>query len=119
VIHSANMPSMVEPEPLTSVGQQTKPCGCGRPGCVAVRREREDSADWRDRKYRSRSCGTWKKNQSPEMQAARSKGGIASTGNRRDGTNREPGALVTHPIWLDRPSGRIAAQRAAHGISVP
>ena len=119
MIYSANMPSMVEPEPLASVGQ-TKPCGCGRTGCVAIRREREDSADWRDRKYRSRSCGTWHKNNTdPRMQEARSKGGLASTGNRRDGTNVERGALVTHPEWLDRPSGRIAAQRAAHGVVVP
>lgn len=118
MIHSANIPSMVEPEPLTSVGQ-TKPCACGRAGCVAIRREREDSADWRDRKYRSRSCGTWKRNQAPEMREARSKGGLASTGRRRDGTSVERGALTTHPEWLERPSGRIAAQRAAQGVVVP
>jgi hypothetical protein len=116
---SACAHSQNAPDPLKV--RETKPCKCGRESCTVRRREREKLGAWVKRRFASRSCSTsWNNANRPEMREARSAGGRASAVARGpQGMCREAGALVTPPEWLDRPSGRIAAQRAAHGISVP
>ena len=38
-----------------------RPCACGRPGCVLVRRKRECAKDWDRRKFADLDCRDWRK----------------------------------------------------------
>lgn len=46
-------------KPPTQWQPASKPCGCGRPGCMAIRRAGEDMCNWTRRKYASHACGGW------------------------------------------------------------
>lgn len=95
----------------------TKPCACGRPGCIAVQREREWPADFRGRRYASRSCARWHRNMvDPRMTDARRKAGHEALLTR--GYASDDGGLVTPVEWLDQPPVRLRLQRLAQGVSV-
>ena len=95
----------------------TKPCGCGRPGCIAVQRDKECNATFRKRKFASLSCARFHQNMTdPRMIAARQK--AASETIRSRGYTTNGGALVTPVEWLDEPPVRLRLQRLAQGVSV-
>lgn len=48
----------------------TKPCACGREGCVAERREGEDRRNWGRRQYRNRVCANWAASERAKAKAA-------------------------------------------------
>lgn len=97
-----------------------KPCACGRDDCTVVQRDEEKPSCFRRRRFASLSCSTWYQNMNnPKVIEGRSKGGKATGGqNGKIASEERAGALVTHSAWLERPCGRIAAQRQAQGIAL-
>lgn len=47
----------------------TKPCACGRPGCMVVQRDNEQPCTFRDRLTASRGCANRLRARSAEQQA--------------------------------------------------
>jgi hypothetical protein len=100
----------------------SKPCKCGRDGCTVDQRADERPSAWRTRDFSGRACAIWWGNKyDPRIINNRCKGGrkTASLPKAEKSDRGEAGALVTSVAWLFTDSGRIKAQRAAHGIVVP
>ena len=100
--------------------RDTKPCKCGHPGCEVVRREGENPAKWKGRDYAGRTCANKRERakMSQEERAMRSRRMIEAA-KRSIKDEISAGALVTHSAWLYTDSGRIKAQRQAHGVVLP
>ena len=72
-----------------------RPCACGRPGCVLVRRDNEAPGDWARRKYANYACRNRGMTKEP-----------AGNGRRRDRmVARKRSLLPTPPReWLHHPA---------------
>lgn len=96
---------------------QSKPCACGRPGCLIIRRR--GPREYQRAKYASMSCARWHRNRTdPRMREAQRLGGRASAIGAGAIVDDMPGSIVTPVEWLDQPSARIRLQRRAEGIAL-
>ncbi len=95
----------------------TKPCECGRTGCVVRQREHDRPSDFLRRRYADRGCAMWHRNMTdPRMHESRGKGGLASLGVRKCKVSSDGGALITSVAWLLHDDARLRLRREAEGI---
>ena len=87
----------------------SKPCGCGREGCV-VEHEGLAPAVWARRKYRDLKCAGRAAKALTAVYRGRPVDRVAT------GINPNRGALITEAAWLELPPARLRIRAEAEGI---
>lgn len=97
---------------------EAKPCRCGRAGCTLTRREGEPASRWNARRHASYSCAAYAGRMAQSESARAAHARMMQRAAQEADDDAADGALVADLAWLDTPSGRIKAQRQAHGINL-